>query len=290
MEFKKQHEMLKKDIDEYLKTVFRDIDAPRKIVEAMEYSLFAGGKRLRPAIMLYLAREFDIPDEASFPFCAAIEMIHTYSLIHDDLPAMDNDSMRRGMPTNHIKFGEDIAILAGDGLLNFAFEILFKNYRSEYGEKYIKAMSLIAECAGVSGMIGGQTLDITNCTSNVEELQLMHRLKTGRLFTASVMPMVYLAGLIDKEKYYSDFVAKFGLLFQITDDILDVTGSAEILGKTVGKDELENKTTYVSEFGLEGAKKKAKEIHDECLNIIKKTGREHEYLVSLTEYIVKRKN
>ncbi len=290
MDFKEQHELLKRDVEEYLETVFRDSSAPKNIIEAMEYSLFAGGKRLRPAIALYLAREFGIEDEVSLPICAALEMIHTYSLIHDDLPAMDDDTLRRGKPTNHVKFGEDMAILAGDALLNSAFEILLKNYSPRYGGKYIKAMAYIAECAGASGMIGGQVLDIKKSITNSEGLRQMHMLKTGKLFSASVMPVVYLADIKDKEQYYENFIDKFGLLFQITDDILDVTGDTEAMGKTIGKDEIENKVTYVSELGLKGAKIRADEILNDCLSLIKNTGKEHDYLVSLAKYTVRRKN
>jgi geranylgeranyl diphosphate synthase type II len=290
MEFKKQHALLKNDIDKYLEDVFKESSAPKEIIEAMKYSLFAGGKRLRPAIALYLAREFGIADETSLPVCAALEMIHTYSLIHDDLPAMDDDDLRRGKPTNHIAFGEDMAILAGDGLLNLAFEVMLNGYSDKYGARYIKAIKHVAKCAGAEGMIGGQVMDIKKSPESIDDLKKMHGLKTGRLFSASVMPVVYLVGADhEKESLYSEFIDKFGLLFQITDDILDVIGNPDILGKSIGKDQNENKVTYVSEFGLEGAKQKADEILKDCLEILNKTGRKHLYLEELTKYIVQRK-
>ena len=233
MTFDAMHEKLKNDFEAYLEGVFEACDAPPEIVEAMGYSLYAGGKRLRPCIALYLARELGIEDEVSLPICAALEMIHTYSLIHDDLPAMDDDDLRRGRPTCHVVYGEDMAILAGDGIIELcAFELMLKNYSEKYGGKYIEAIAYIANCSGVSGMIGGQVMDIKKTAEKIDELKTMHSLKTGKMFMASIMPMVYLAGLEqDVQNTYKSFAENFGLLFQITDDILDVEGDTENIGE-----------------------------------------------------------
>ena len=287
MEFHKLHDELKSDFEAYLKNVFMGSTAPKEIVEAMEYSLFSGGKRLRPVLALYMARQLGVKNEVSLPLSAAIEMIHTYSLIHDDLPAMDNDDLRRGKPTSHVEFGEDMAILAGDGLLNSAFELMLGNVPGENTERYIEAVSYIAGCAGVQGMIGGQVMDIKK--SGVESLEKMHSLKTGRMFSACIVPMAMLAGLENKsQEVYSEFSEKFGLLFQITDDILDVTGETEKLGKTKGKDEAGEKITYVTKYGLEKAREMAAETLCSCLKLIDASGKEHGYLVSLAEYVGQR--
>ena len=290
MTFDAMHEKLKSDFEAYLEGVFDECFAPREIMDAMGYSLYAGGKRLRPCISLYLARKLGIEDEVSLPICAALEMIHTYSLIHDDLPAMDDDDLRRGRPTCHVVYGEDMAILAGDGLLNYAFELMLRNYSAEYGKKYIDAISYVAGCAGVSGMIGGQVLDIKKRADRIEELKEMHSLKTGKLFMASIMPMVYLAGLeTNVQSAYMSFAKNFGLLFQITDDILDVIGDTQTLGKTTGKDEKDGKITYVSHYGLKDAQKLAEKIADECKANLRDTGRANEYLALMIDKILQRK-
>lgn len=289
MEFALKTNELKSDFDSYLETVFKEIKVPSEILEAIEYSLFSGGKRLRPVIALYMAREFDISDEISLPLCAAIEMIHTYSLIHDDLPAMDNDDLRRGKPTSHVKFGEDIAILAGDGLLNLAFELILKNVPQKNADGYVKAASYIASSAGIGGMIGGQVMDIKQSADTIELLEEMHSLKTGKLFSACIMSMVYIARLTAKvQETYFEFSQKIGLLFQITDDILDVTGKTEMLGKAVGKDESFGKVTYVTKYGLEKSQEIADRTLQSCCDLLKRTGREHEFFIELVKNIRKR--
>ena len=289
--FAERHNTLRQEFEKYLTGVFKDSEAPRDIIEAMEYSLFSGGKRLRPVMSLYMARTLGVDDDIAFPLSAAIEMIHTYSLIHDDLPAMDDDDLRRGRPTNHKKYGEGMAVLAGDGLLNSAFELMLKNCPKENCAAYIKAIGYIAECAGVSGMIGGQVLDIKAQAEDIEGLKKMHGMKTGRMFSACIMPMAYIAGLAQNEEdAYLEFSQKFGLLFQITDDILDVKGSAQMLGKTPGKDAAFGKITYVTKYGLDKASEMAFDAADACIKALKRTGRDNEYLVSLVEYTVKRES
>lgn len=289
MNFKDEHNQLKLKIEDYLKTIFDNINAPKKIIEAMEYSLFSGGKRLRPVIMFYLAKTFNIDDEIILPLCASIEMIHTYSLIHDDLPSMDNDDLRRGKLSNHKKFGQDTAILAGDGLLNLAFETMLSNYPEKNADSYIKAANYIAACSGVSGMIGGQVIDIENNIKDIDEINKIHSLKTGKLFSAAVVSVAYLADLSDDITYkYQLFCEKLGLLFQITDDILDIIGDENKVGKTIGKDKKDSKSTYVSFFGLEGAGKKADSIEKECLYLLAGMNQHNGYLYSLIKYIRQR--
>ncbi len=291
MSFAERHNALKKELEAYLADVFKDSTAPRDIIDAMEYSFFSGGKRLRPVMALYMAHTLGVDDAISMPVCAAIEMIHTYSLIHDDLPAMDDDDLRRGRATSHIKYGEGMAVLAGDGLLNSAFELMLKNCPEQECGAYIKAVAYIAECAGVSGMIGGQVLDIKAQSNDIEELKKMHGMKTGRMFSACIMPMVYIAHLAQNEEdAYLEFSQKFGLLFQITDDILDVKGSAQMLGKTPGKDAASGKITYVTKYGLDKASEIARNAADACIKALERTGRDNAYFVSLVEYTLKREN
>lgn len=288
MDFLATHNRLKDDFEVQLKKVFNGIDAPKKIIEAMEYSLFLDGKRLRPVIMLYMARQLGIADNVILPLCNALEMIHTYSLIHDDLPAMDNDDFRRGKPSNHKIFGVDMAILAGDGLLNSAFDSMLQNCPEENVYNYVKAVSYMAKSAGVQGMIGGQVIDISNQANDIVMLRKLHSLKTGKLFNAAIMPVVYLAELsVDEVECYQTFCDNFGLLFQITDDILDVTGEEEKVGKTLGKDTKDGKVTYVSLYGLEVANKHADKAEKACLEQLEKLS-EDGYLSALVRYIRRR--
>jgi geranylgeranyl diphosphate synthase type II len=223
--------------------------APRTggLEEAMRYSLLAGGKRIRPVLAL----------------AAAIELIHTYSLIHDDLPAMDDDELRRGRPTCHVKFGEDVAILAGDALYAEAFKHLLTAQEGEPA-RVLAAAAELAAATGVDGMVGGQYLDVAGISETPEDLRRLHELKTGRLIGASVFCVLLLDGADDDEETtagWRRFASEIGVLFQIVDDILDVTGTDEGLGKPQGSDERHGKRTYVTEFGLEGARKLAGECH-----------------------------
>ncbi|MCK5128849.1 MAG: polyprenyl synthetase family protein [Clostridiales bacterium] len=289
MDFLHTHNQLKTEVEMRLARVFDDVKAPANIIKAMSYSLYLDGKRLRPVIMLHMARKLGVRDSVIFPLCCALEMIHTYSLIHDDLPAMDNDDIRRGKASNHKVFGEDMAILAGDGLLNFAYEIMIQNCPIESSEKYIRAVSYIISCAGVSGMIGGQVLDIKNESGTIEDLEKMHQLKTGKLFSASIMTSVMLSDLGDEEySNYEEFCKNLGLLFQITDDILDVTGDEKIMGKTLFKDNNSGKVTYVSVYGLENALIRADDVKELCIQNLETVGQSDGYLSSLVEHIRQR--
>ncbi len=233
------------------------------LAEAMAYSLMAGGKRLRPRMLLAAAVMLGAREEQAMPFAAALEMIHTYSLIHDDLPAMDNDTLRRGRPTSHVVFGEAQAILAGDALLNGAFELMSRACLAADAscrEGCLRAMAAIAGAAGGRGMIRGQWLDIaaTNSTITRQELETLHMNKTGALFCAALQAGAHLAGAeSDALQRLTDYGRAFGMVFQMTDDILDVQGDPALLGKSVGKDAQENKSTYVTLLGLEETKRLA---------------------------------
>jgi geranylgeranyl diphosphate synthase type II len=231
--------------------------------EAMRYSLLAGGKRIRPVLALATAQAVGLEQDAALPLAGAIELIHTYSLIHDDLPAMDDDALRRGQPTCHVKFGEDVAILAGDGLYAEAFHHLLSE-RTAPPERILAAAAELAAATGVGGMVGGQYADVSPLTpSGPQALRRLHELKTGRLIGASVLCVLRLAGVEDGPATieFRRFAAELGVLFQIVDDILDVTGTDDALGKPQGSDERHGKRTYVSEFGIQRARELASESH-----------------------------
>jgi geranylgeranyl diphosphate synthase, type II len=229
--------------------------------EAMRYSLLAGGKRIRPVLALATAMAVGEDPHTVLPLAGAIELIHTYSLIHDDLPAMDDDDLRRGRPTCHIKFGEDVAILAGDALYAEAFRHLLTAQAGE-PQRILAAARELAAATGVDGMVGGQYLDVAEEATTPDELRTLHALKTGRLIGASVSCVLLLHGVsAASEAAYRRYAAELGVLFQIVDDILDVTGTDAALGKPHGSDERHGKRTYVSHFGLDGARRLARECH-----------------------------
>jgi geranylgeranyl diphosphate synthase, type II len=228
--------------------------------QAMRYSLLAGGKRVRPVLTLATARALGADPERFLPVACSIELIHTYSLIHDDLPAMDDDELRRGLPTSHVKFGEDVAILAGDGLFAEAVR-LFCEQQGE-PQQVLAALRELAAATGVDGMVGGQYVDVVGEEDDAAGLRALHVLKTGRLIAASVGVALILEGREEPETMpYRRFADELGVLFQIVDDILDVTESDEQLGKPHGSDERHGKLTYVSLFGLERARELAAESH-----------------------------
>lgn len=274
---KENYNEYKSLIEEYIIDHLPNVDKQSiKLKEAMEYSLTAGGKRLRPVLLLASA-EFAGGDSIhALPYALAIEYIHTHSLIHDDLPALDNDDLRRGKATNHVVYGEAMAILAGDALLNTAFEIMSRDLMMYFDKKdqlirRIKAMHCIAKGTGVQGMLAGQTADIINENKTVDSdtLNYIHYNKTAALITASIKAGLYLGGakddMLNNMNIYGE---NLGLAFQIADDILDVKGNKEILGKSVGKDEKEGKNTFVSLFGLEAAEKKLKDVSNKAIDAI----------------------
>jgi geranylgeranyl diphosphate synthase type II len=255
--------------------------------DAMRYSLLAGGKRVRPVLALATARALGAEPERFLPVACAIELIHTYSLIHDDLPAMDDDELRRGLPTSHLKYGEDVAILAGDGLFAEAMRLAC----AQPGEpsRVLVALRELSAATGVDGMVGGQYVDVAVEERDAEGLRTLHALKTGRLIAASVGVVLVLEGVAEPETIpFRQFASELGVLFQIVDDILDVTGSDERLGKTHGSDERHGKLTYVSLFGLERARSLAAESHERTIEALATAGGETEDLRRVADYIFTR--
>ncbi len=256
---------LSADIEAYLEQLrFSDEPGTDGLEEAMRYSLLAGGKRIRPVLALATAHAIGMPTEFVLPLAAALELIHTYSLIHDDLPAMDDDSLRRGRPTCHVVYGEDIAILAGDALYAEAMRLILAEQRGE-PDRVIACLLELTTASGVRGMVGGQYIDVANkVEEGVAELRRLHELKTGRLIGAAVECVLLLADETTRSTTLPDFRAfasELGVLFQIVDDILDVTGTDVALGKPQGSDERHGKVTYVSRYGLDGARAMAAESH-----------------------------
>jgi len=269
---------------------FAAAPAARPLVEAMRYSLLAGGKRIRPVLSLAVAERLGEAPQRVLPFAAALELIHTYSLIHDDLPAIDNDSLRRGVPTCHVMFGEDIAILAGDGLFAEAFRLITDRQEGE-AELVVAALSEVAWATGVQGMVGGQYMDVAATASHDAELRLLHSLKTGRLIEASVAGAAILCRVSGAAlEPYRVFAREIGLLFQIVDDILDVAGEEADLGKTAGKDARLDKTTYISRFGLDGARELAAQSHRRAHACLDGLGGDVGSLAAVTDYILYRRS
>lgn len=266
----------------------------KTVLDAMDYSVNAGGKRLRPVMMMESYRMFGGRGEEIEPFMAAIEMIHTSSLIHDDLPCMDNDTLRRGKPTAWVKYGYDMAVLAGDGLMIYAFETAAKALTlGADPARVARCMGILAEKTGIYGMIGGQTVDVELTDKPIPEdkLDFIYRLKTGALLEASFMIGAVLAGAGEEEvKTVEEIASLVGLAFQIQDDILDVTSSAEVLGKPVLSDEKNHKTTYVTLKGLEKAREDGKEISRRAVELLRSLGGDHAFLEELITMLTDRKN
>ena len=269
MSFKEELKNRANTVDEYMEKFLPSADDyPEIIFEAMRYSVFAGGKRLRPVMVMEACRAFGGDWESSMPFACAIEMIHTYSLIHDDLPAMDNDDYRRGRLTSHKVFGENIAILAGDALLHQAFEVMAKACVQQNDIRYTKAMLAIAQGAGVHGMVSGQVVDVISEGKeiNKDTLDFIHKNKTAAMLIGALKA------------------------FQIQDDILDVTSTVEKLGKPINSDEKNHKVTYATMFGVDDAAKIVEDMSEEAIEILKGMGSKADFLVELTKYLIKREN
>jgi geranylgeranyl diphosphate synthase type II len=266
---------------------FSAAPATAGLEEAMRYSLLAGGKRVRPVLALATARALGADPEGFLPVASAIELIHTYSLIHDDLPAMDDDGLRRGLPTSHVKFGEDVAILAGDGLFAEAVRL----FCEQPGDpaRVLAALRELAAATGADGMVGGQYVDVVGKEADAEGLRALHALKTGRLIAASVGVVLIFEGLGEPETIpYRRFAGELGVLFQIVDDILDVTESDEQLGKPHGSDERHGKLTYVSLFGLDRARELAAESHQKAIAALAEAAGETDDLRRIADYIFTR--
>jgi geranylgeranyl diphosphate synthase type II len=279
---------LRDQIERYLADLrFSIADDTAGLEESMRYSVLAGGKRIRPVLALATARALGMDPTDVLPLAAAIELIHTYSLIHDDLPAMDDDDLRRGRPTNHRQFGEGVAILAGDGLYAEAFALVLGEQQGD-PRRVLASVRELADATGVRGMVGGQYIDIEGAS----DLRRLHELKTGRLIGASVGCVLL---LVDRDQTatlaYRSFAAELGVLFQIVDDILDVTGTDDALGKPSGSDERHGKRTYVSEFGLDRARELAAESHRKARAALAQASAEGDgtqELEQITDFIVTR--
>ena len=286
---KKRTQEVEKIVESYLPA----IEGHQKtIFEAMNYSVRAGGKRLRPMLMQETYRLFGGTGQEIQPFMAAMEMIHTSSLIHDDLPCMDNDELRRGLPTTWVKYGYDMAVLAGDALLIYAIETAARAFSmTENPERVGRAIGILASKTGIYGMIGGQVVDVelTNQPIPADKLDFIYRLKTGALLEASMMIGAVLAGADEASiRKAEEMAAAIGLAFQIQDDILDVTSTAEQLGKPVLSDEKNHKTTYVTLEGIEKAKADVAEISERAVRILKELPGENPFLESLIQMLVNR--
>ncbi|MBR5636193.1 MAG: polyprenyl synthetase family protein, partial [Pseudobutyrivibrio sp.] len=264
------------------------------IFDAMQYSVTAGGKRLRPILMNETFQLFGGEGDVIEPFMAAIELIHTYSLVHDDLPAMDNDMLRRGKPTTHAVYGEAMGVLAGDALLNYAFETALNAYDADVDAvRVTEAMRLLARKAGVFGMIGGQVVDVESEKNQLamtkEKLDFIYELKTSALIEASMMIGAVLAGATEEQVQTIENVAKkIGLAFQIQDDILDVEGDEATLGKPIGSDERNEKCTFVTFAGIEKSKEEVKRLTDEAIEELNSLPVKNKFLNQLLNYLVYR--
>ena len=264
----------------------------KSVIEAMNYSLSAGGKRLRPILTLEACKIVGGNEEDAIPFAVAIEMIHTYSLIHDDLPALDNDDLRRGRPTNHKVYGEAMGILAGDSLLNYAFEIMLKGSLGKNNpEKYLRAVYEIARHAGIYGMIGGQVVDVESEDKKIdkEKLDYIHNNKTAAMIIGCMRAGAIVGGADQVElESVTNYAKNIGLSFQIVDDILDIVGDEEKLGKKVNSDIENNKSTYPSLLGLEKSRDIATELISDAKNSIETTFESADFLKGLADYIISR--
>ncbi len=283
------------EIEKMLKKKLPPIEGFQSLVmEAMDYSVMGGGKRLRPMFMIETYRMFGGQSSIIENFATAIEMIHTYSLVHDDLPAMDDDDYRRGRKTTHIVYGHDMGILTGDALLNFAFETVFQSFEVEPQQSYLigKALQVLGEKAGIYGMIGGQVVDVKSSGSvpTKEKLMFIFQLKTAALIEASMMIGAILAGASEQEVASVEKIANnIGIAFQIQDDILDVTSTIDVLGKPIGSDQKNEKTTYVTLEGMESSIKEVDRLSKEAIQLLLELKKPCEYMEALIQALINRK-
>ena len=292
MEFKQQLQNRVEDIEKILYSYLPKEEGLQKtVIEAMNYSVKAGGKRLRPMLMQETYKLFGGNGKVVEPFMTALEMIHTYSLVHDDLPALDNDEYRRGKKTTHAVYGETMGILAGDALLNYAFEVASTAFDIEFSERVAKALKVLAAKAGIYGMIGGQIADIESEGKSVgiDTVEFIHRLKCGALIESAMKIGAILAGASEEEQAKIEQIgADVGYAFQIQDDILDVTGTTEVLGKPAGSDDKNEKSTYVSIKGLEQAKKDVEFMSDRALQNLASFKNRNVFLEDLIKMLINR--
>ena len=289
-ELTKRTDEIEKGIREFLP---KEEGFAKSMAQAMNYSMLAGGKRLRPLLMQETYRLFGGEEKVIWPFMAGMEMIHTHSLIHDDLPALDNDDYRRGRLTTHKVYGEAMGILSGVALLNYAYETMLLAFeRTAYPERVIRGLSVMAEKTGIHGMLGGQSVDVENDGTPLtkEMLDYIYRNKTSALIEAAMMTGAILAGADENSAAITEEAAgKIGLAFQIQDDILDVTSTEEELGKPVHSDEKNNKVTYVTLFGIEEASRQVKELSEDAVSLLKGLNKNNEFLYLLVEKLINRR-
>lgn len=291
MNFQEKYESYLKEFEKYLKSFCDGLDCrPKVLADSLKYSLNLGGKRIRPVLMFAAGELLGVERETLSGFALALELIHTYSLIHDDLPEMDNDDFRRGKPSNHKVFGTGNAVLAGDGLLNCAYSLLLKECRK--GAGYVSAAEFICDCAGVYGMIGGQSADLlheNDKSYNEPTLEFIYENKTAKLIIAALAVPAILCG----GRYFAEFKAlgrDLGNLFQITDDILDEEGDFSSLGKSIGKDREEGKYTSVRLYGLDGCKVKADMLSQRCRTLLEGLNGDSEFLRAFVDFVRTRKH
>ena len=292
MDFKTEMKERVSYIDEVIKGYLpKEEGFEKTLLSAMNYSILAGGKRIRPMLMLETYRLFggEQVDEIA-PLLAAMEMIHTYSLVHDDLPAMDDDDYRRGRLTTHKVYGEAMGILAGDALLNYSFEVAAQAFSGTMDiSRVAKAFTVLTRKPGIGGMIGGQAVDVENCDHPMDKdkLDFIYLLKTGALIEGSMMIGAILAGAKDaKVEEIEEAGRKIGLAFQIQDDVLDVIGDEQVIGKPINSDEKNHKTTYVTLFGLEEAKKKVEILSMDAIKVLEKFPKRNKFLEELVRYLI----
>ena len=291
--FKKQIPEFKKSIDDHLKIILSESDqSSEELSQAMKYSVMNGGKRIRPMMMLASAVAIDIDTEHVIPFATAIELLHSFSLIHDDLPCMDDDSLRRGQPTTHVKFGEATATLAADSLQSLAFELMAKAEFPESKSSQLELISMIANSIGSAGMAGGQSLDLDSENKILDPLSVenIYMLKTGKLLQASILGPTYFREL-DEEKVSAlkNFSESIGVAFQIQDDLIEAVGDADMIGKSIESDKSKNKAAYPLLFGVSESKKRVENLYESACDSLKVFGESSSSLMDMAEIIIQRK-
>jgi len=291
--FKKQIPELKKSIDDHLKITLSESDqSSEDLYQAMEYSVMNGGKRIRPMMMLASAIAIDIDIQDVIPFAISIELLHSFSLIHDDLPCMDDDSLRRGQPTTHVKFGEATATLAADSLQSLAFELMAKAEFPESKSSQLDLISMIANSIGSAGMAGGQSLDLDSENKKLDPLSIenIYMLKTGKLIQASILGPTYFRELGEKEvSALINFSESIGVAFQIQDDLIEAEGEADTIGKSIESDRSKNKAAYPLLFGVSESKKRVENLYESACDSLKVFGKSSSSLMDMAEIIIRRK-
>lgn len=291
--FKKQIPEFKKSIDDHLKIILSESDqSSEELSQAMKYSVMNGGKRIRPMMMLASAVAIDIDTQHVIPFATAIELLHSFSLIHDDLPCMDDDSLRRGQPTTHIKFGEATATLAADSLQSLAFELMAKAEFPESKSSQLELISMIANSIGSGGMAGGQSLDLDSENKKLDpsSVENIYMLKTGKLLQASILGPTYFR-VLDEEKVSAlkNFSESIGVAFQIQDDLIEAVGDADMIGKSIESDKSKNKAAYPLLFGVSESKKRVENLYESACDSLKVFGESSSSLMDMAEIIIQRK-